>query len=1023
MVQSAPRGSVLRASLLLSVASLVSLSVPSSAQETTETVVVTGSRIPQTGLYSSSPVTAVGQQEMKFEGTSSVETLINNLPQSFADFGQNASNGATGTATVNLRGLGSARTLVLIDGRRLLPGDIAFPVPDLNQIPAALVDHVEVLTGGASAVYGSDAEAGVVNFIMRKDFEGVEFDGQYTVNQAGNDNSDFDKWNTGTGFPSAPEGWWGGETDDATLILGVNTPNGKGNVTAYLGFRNSEPVLESKRNFSACSLSAARSVAGGPFDHLACAGSANYNLWVSLDDYYAGVNYNNFQEGTGAPGSGFFVPYTGAPDQKFNYGPLNYLQRPDTRYTGGFFAHYEVAPQLDLYSQFMFTDDHSVAQIAQGGSFLGNYFNINCDNPLMTDAERHQLCGFDTGAQGVGCDPTGDTGACNLTVGQALVAIGRRDLEGGFRTTELRHTGYRMVIGARGDLGSGWSYDLYAQYSTTLFESLQAGNWSQQRIINALNVDPATGQCFVAEQGIDTTCVPLDIFNGFGSVAPDMLNYVQATSITTGYTEEQVVSGSLSGDLGQYGLKSPWAKDSVGIALGAEYRAEYLKLDPSRDLIIGDIAGNGGKTLPVPRSGFNVAEGFGELRVPIVQGMPFVNDLSVNAGYRYSSYNISGSVDSYKYGAEWQPIDDFRLRASYQRAVRAPNVLELFAPANVVLFAGQDPCAATGGDSTIINNCQTAGGIQHAQVPNPDAGILICPAAQCNNQKGGNINLVPEVSDTRSVGLVFTPTFLPGFTATIDYFAIKAAGFMPANGETPLPSNVILAACYGSAATATSQSIACPLVFRDPGTHSIHTTNGFVQDLATNAGALRTKGFDFEANYQVDLGDWMGPYGTLAANFVGTKLDELQFTPIPGYLSYDCAGLFGITCGTPTPEWRHKLRLTWTTPWDFDFSLNWRHLSGVDLDQNTDQALLAGPSDKVDSHLDAFDYFDIAVNWSVREGISLHAGVNNVFDKDPPVVDANVFGVSAPPFGNGNTFPGVYDSLGRTIFVGLTIKY
>jgi outer membrane receptor protein involved in Fe transport len=587
-----------------------------------------------------------------------------------------------------------------------------------------------------------------------------------------------------------------------------------------------------------------------------------------------------------------------------------------------------------------------------------------------------------------------------------------------------------MVVGAKGDLGSGWSYDIYGLYGTTLFEQFQAGNWSQQRIINALNVDPATGQCFVAEQGIDPTCVPLDIFNGFGSITPAMENYVNATSLQQGYTEEQVVSGSLSGDLGQYGIKSPWAKDSVGVAVGGEYRAEYLQLNPSRDLVIGDIAGNGGKTLPVPRSGFNVAEGFGEVRVPIVQGMPWVEDLSVNAGYRYSSYNISGSVDSYKYGAEWQPIDDFRLRASYQRAVRAPNVLELFSPANVVLFGGQDPCASPS-SPTVLANCLSGGGVAHAAVPNPGSGILSCPAAQCNNQVGGNINLVPEVSDTRSVGLVFTPTFLEGFTATIDYFAIKVAGYMPANGETGLPSPVILSACYGDAATPASQGFACNLVFRDPQNHSIHTINGFVQDLATNAGALRTKGFDFEANYQVDLGDWIGPYGSLAANFVGTKLNELQFTPVPGFLSYDCAGLFGQVCGTPSPEWRHKLRLTWTSPWDFDFSVNWRHLSSVDLDLNTSNPLLNGACgasgfpcpDLSDAHIGAFDYFDLAVNWNVHQGVSLHAGVNNVFDKDPPILDSNNYGISAPPFGNGNTYPGVYDSLGRTIFVGATIKY
>jgi len=292
--------------------------------------------------------------------------------------------------------------------------------------------------------------------------------------------------------------------------------------------------------------------------------------------------------------------------------------------------------------------------------------------------------------------------------------------------------------------------------------------------------------------------------------------------------------------------------------------------------------------------------------------------------------------------------------------------------------------------------------------------------------------LVPERSDTRSVGVVLTPTFLSGFTATIDYFAIKVAGYMPANGETGLNPNTILAACYGSAATAASQGFACSLVFRDPTLHTIHNQLfGFVQDVATNAGAMRTKGFDFEANYQVDLDDWVGPYGSLAFNFVGTKLDTLQFTPIPGFQSYDCTGLYGVTCGTPAPDWRHKLRLTWTTPWDFDFSVAWRHMSSVGLDLNTSNALLNGVCgtsgfpcpDLVDGHIPAYDYVDLAVNWNVREGISLHAGVNNLFDKDPPVLDSNNYGISAPPFGNGNTYPQVYDSLGRTVFVGATIKY
>ncbi|MBV9062846.1 MAG: TonB-dependent receptor, partial [Alphaproteobacteria bacterium] len=323
---------------------MAGLSVPASAQETTETVVVTGSRIPQTGLYSSSPVTAVGQQEMKFEGTSSVETLINNLPQSFADFGQTASNGATGTATVNLRGLGSARTLVLIDGRRLLPGDIAFPVPDLNQIPAALVDHIEVLTGGASAVYGSDAEAGVVNFIMRKDFEGVEFDGTWSEAQHDQHNGVIEAATkaANTGIPiNLPTGsTWDGRNVDATVMMGINSPNGKGNVTAYAGYRNVEALTQNKRDFSDCvTLTNFYAVPPTkPFQNFFCGGSSTNpgGRFVPL----TGPHQFASEEATG---NGTFVPFN-IGQFGFNFAPYNFLQRPDERYTGGVMGHYEVNP-------------------------------------------------------------------------------------------------------------------------------------------------------------------------------------------------------------------------------------------------------------------------------------------------------------------------------------------------------------------------------------------------------------------------------------------------------------------------------------------------------------------------------------------------------------------------------------------------------------------------------------------------------------------------------------------------------
>jgi len=998
----------LRSVLLLGAASAATVVTvaPASAQTAgggnVETVVVTGSRIPQTGLYSASPVTAVGQQEMKFEGTTDMSTLINNLPEAFADQNSTVTNGGTGTANADLRGLGSRRTLVLVNGTRLMPGDPAVPVADLDTIPAALVDHVEVLTGGASAVYGSDALAGVVNFIMRKDFEGIEVDGQYTVNEADNTNTYIRSLVSAAGFGEAPQNIWDGSTSDATLIMGTNTANDKGNVTAYLGYRDTQPILSGARDFSSCALiSESITSFGEPANGgLGCVGSSNFNRWESLDN---GGDF--FQTGTGKPGSGQFIPYTGTAAEHFNFGPLQYLQRPDTRYTGGFFAHYQENKELDVYSSFMFTDDHTVEQLAPGGLFLGSGAvsgaadEINCSNPLMTQQERSKIC-----------SNPGQT--------QALLFIGRRNIEGGDRQTDLRHTAYRMQIGARGDLGDGWSYDVYGQYGLTLFQEIVRNNMSISRVQNALEVDPLTGQCFAAEpnaNGIiaDAKCVPLDIFNGIGSISQAAQNYVAQTSFQQGFTQEQVVSGSLTGDLGAYGLQSPWAKNPVAVSIGGEWRNEELELNVSRDFFANDTFGAGGATLPVPESGFSVTEGFTEVKVPIVQGMPWVEDLTFNGGYRYSSYSIAGSTNAWKAGLEWQPIDDFRLRASQERAVRAPNVVELFSPANVVLFSGQDPCFT-----------QTTG--QCANVKNAGTLLLQCPASQCNNQVGGSTLLKPETGDTKSIGVVFTPTFIDGFTATIDYFDIRVSKFI-----NPIGSNIILGECYGSGATAATEAIFCPLVHRNA--FGQIYGGGFVQNLTENTGFLLTKGLDFEANYTTDLGMvGMAGAGSMDFNFVGTYLDSLTTEPVapPGSIgTYECAGLYGTVCGSPSPKWRHKFRITWTSPWDVDFSLNWRHISGVDFDSNTTNPLLngvcGGPcGDIADNHLSSFEYFDLATNWQVREGVSLRAGVNNIMGREPPIMDTNSIGASSlAGFGNGNTYPGVYDSLGRTIFVGATIKY
>jgi iron complex outermembrane receptor protein len=1008
-----------------------------------ETVIVTGSRIPQTGVTSASPVVVVGREEFKFEGTTDVTTLINNLPAAFASQNANLSNGATGTSNVNLRDLGASRTLVLVNGSRLMPGDPQDVAADINVIPAALVDHVEVETGGASAVYGSDALAGVVNFILRKNFEGIEADGTYSITQ--NDNSTA-RWRDLTqaqidlgspGYAQAPNGIWNGQTEDATLLLGVNSPNDKGNVSVYLGYRSVAAVLEQSREYSECAL-----VPAAQGD--ACAGSTNYNHWLSFDNAFAGAPYDFFETGSGKTGSGKFTPFTDAPNQLYNFNPSNYFQRPDTRYTGGFFGHYDESKELEIYANFMFADDDSVAQIAPSGLFPGSGTQpdftvyVNCSNPLLTAQENETLCGqlpkdvlvtangrsFWNGAGNAPALSGNPFGAA----GQADLLIARRDFEGGDRTFSLRHTSYRMQIGFKGDLDANWSYNVYAQEGFTEFAQSTTGEISASRVQNALEVDPATGKCYAAESGNSLSCVPLDIFNGIGSITPAMLNYVNATSQQTGWTEEKIVSGSMTGDLGAWGARSPFARDAAVAVLGAEYRQENLSFQPDYEYRTGDIEGSA--PIPaVPGAGFNVSEAFGEVQLPVIQHVPLIEDATLKGGYRYSSYSAAGATNTWYAAADWQPIDDIRYRASLQRAVRAPNVLELFTPQITEGFfstyPGSDPCATI-----------TTG--QCAKVPNAGTQLLFCPASACNDQVGGNSGLRPETSNTRSAGIVLTPRFLDGFTATVDWWDIDVSNYI-----SVLPVQEILDQCYGPAATKNSEAYFCPFVHRTPS--GMLYGQGYLSDDSINTGYLKTKGVDFELNYQTDMDDWSGmKEGTIALNLVGTWLDTLVNEPVPAspltahsasQSAYNCAGLYGVICGTPAPRWRHKLRLTWSMPYDVQVSLQWRFIGAVKFDADTTSPLLgggpgivpcpgssisvAGFQDCSDARISSYSFFDLSTAWQVRSGVELRAGVNNLFDVEPPILTE----FAPTPFSNGNTITGLYDVLGRTIFVAATIKY
>ena len=960
-------------------------------------IVVTGTRIPSPNLTSVAPITTVGSADIKAQGVTRIEDITNSLPQVFAGQGSSITNGSNGTATVNLRGLGSSRTLVLIDGRR------AQPTPtDLNFIPAALVERVDVLTGGASATYGADAISGVVNFMMLKNFEGVRLDAQYSGYQHDNNNSAGQAALTAAArtaiIPSQyaiPGNTFGGEGSQVSLIIGANAPDGKGNVTAYATYRQNNAILEANRDYSACTFS---SSATG----FNCAGSGTAYP-ARVGSYLVDpTTFNTFRPRVAT--------------DVFNYGPANYYMRPDERYSLGAFAHYEIAPWADAYMDTMFMQDNSTAQIASGGIFAAT-FSVNCANPFLTAQERGLLNA--TAATGGGTCATNPNGTFSGTVSRRLLPSEQTG-----RLTQYIHNDFRIVTGLKGDLGKNWNYDGYLQLGAVQVNNKQSGNFNTTRINQSLNaiIGPnGTPICNPAGNP-DAGCVPMNIFSA-ATISPAAINFLSIQSYNNTNISERVASLAFTGKLGDYGIKSAWANDGVGVAFGAEYRREHL--DNSADFLStnGLVNGNGGAAAPTNGS-FDVYELFGEARIPLISDMPFAKDVSLELGYRFSDYSSVGNTNTYKVAGEWEVVDGVRFRGGYNRAVRAPNINELYQTQTVALDGNSDPCAGLAANAAAnaakIANCAAIFHLTTAQV----LGIEANPANQYQGLQGGNPNLKPEISDTYTGGVVWQPKFIPGLNMSADYFNIKVDQFISGYGAT-----LILNQCVN-----TGSPTFCNLVHRDAAGSLWLSNQGYVQDTALNTGSLKTSGVDVNLAYRTDLSAWgLGDNGSVSAAMIGTWLDTLITQPLPGGPSYDCAGLYGVTCNggsnlVPAAKWRHKAALTWNTPYSYgdwfkslSLRVQWRYFGKVSLDAYDSNPLLnnVGNQFAVEKNLPAQNYIDLTANFTVHNNLNVRVGVQNVFDKDPPLIGTNCPGTSC----NGNTFPQAYDALGRYMYVGLTADF
>jgi len=1001
--------------------------------EETETIVVTGTRLTSKNVTSSSPVQTVTEQAFDVIGAVDTIDLLNTLPAFTRAQDTSFANGANGTSTLDLRGLGSIRTLVLVNGKRLPPGS---PTPggypsDINLIPAQLIQRVEVVTGGASAVYGSDAVAGVANFIMKRDFVGFEIDGLFGFNQSNNNSPDAQRRLVAAGITPRTGSDTGNPTVDVSAVFGASLEGGRGNVTGYVRYLRNDGLNQSERDFSQCAL----------------------GLFANSDATCIGATTGPFPTNfvlnpVFAPGSTTAVPlrnpdgsilldangnprtsgsFALQPDgtlrdgaNTFNFNPFNPLRRQVTRINAGFSGYYNLTDSIEAYAEFGFTKSQSPQIIAPSGGFGSEINRLNCDNPVLTTQQRQLFCGSDSLTGPWPRDPDGDR--------YVQAQVQRRFVEGGPRTDDRTLTNFRTVYGVKGDIADNVKFDVYGQWAQTSLDRVQTNNVTRTPLLNALDIvtDPATGQpaCRVAVQGTDRNCVPfITNYNPNGTNDPRLAAYLDTPTLTRGQTSQTVFGGTLQSDLGAFGIASPWAEDGISLLIGAEYRKERLVTRPDATASSGQLLAGAGALLPGDGQ-TEVTEIFAETSIPLVQGQPFFDSLAFTGAVRRSEYksrnNLTGqrggnfSPVSYALGLSWAPVKELRLRGQYQRAIRAPNILELFLPVNTGLANVSDPCAGFAGGSNPptrpLDQCIRTGVTAALYGSIPPSG------AQVNIRTGGNPNLQPEVADTVTLGAVFQPTFISNLSISLDYFNIRVKGAVGT-----VPAVFTIERCLD-----TGEPQFCNLIFRGPdGSLTFRGAEpSFVDQRTQNIAGLSTSGLDAQISYGHDI----GKLGRLNWNYAATYLFTFKTNPVAGSITTNCVGKYDLQCELPRFRYRHSLTTTWRTPWTVDLAVNWRYQSAVDrifsINPTTGVPVTwtdAGRANWTGARLNAESYIDLTAFWNITSKAQIRAGVRNLLDNDPPAVPQ--FGPSPSFTVEGNTVSGVYEAVGRFIFVGANFRF
>ena len=953
----------------------------------TEAIVVTGSRISNPNLELASPVSVVSSDELELAQTNVAEEFLRELPSAVPSVGSAVNNGNGGASFVNLRGIGSVRNLVLLDGRRFTPADTTGRV-DLNNIPLAVIERTEVLTGGATTTYGADAIGGVVNFITKRDFEGLEATASQQITEEGD-----------------------GNVFRTDVTIGANFDDGRGNAVLSLGYQEQDAVFQGDRDFSLFNIG---SFSGEP------SGSSN-----AIPAVIVGPTPQGFgqiaPDGIGYRDGDFYAP--------FNFNPFNIFLTPFERYNLYSSARYEVADDIEVFAQGVFSRQTVSTIIAPGGSFFNTY-QLNLNNPFIPQALADAYCaGLGLTAaecaagQNTQFGPTLPDGTANPDYVEFGTQVRRRTPEAGSRTSDFTTTLFNFVAGVRGNLTDTVNWEVSGTYGESEQIQRQGGFARFDRLQQSLLAIPGdgTGPVCIDQSG---GCAPINLFGALGNLGTQeaidyVFNLTQQVITAASLTQVQAL---IDGDLGFGFTDTP-----VAFAVGAEYRkytASQLSDEASKTP--GAVVGGGGAAPDIDGQ-YDVKDVFGELVIPLIED-GFVRDLTLELGARYSDYSISGGEFTWKAGGTFSPIDEITFRGNYQRSSRAPNIGELFTP--VVTGLGNlanDPCAGAApvNNAALRATCISQivrGGATPAQAAGIIGRILNPAAGQVNITTGGNLNLGVENATTWTVGAIIEPIY--NLSLTVDYFNIKIEDAISAPTVGDINSG-----CYDAPSP---DNFFCQLISRSAFNGGLDGSPNEVQGFIlnqTNAGTIKTDGIDVSLRYRTDLTD------TIGFRFAtdGTWTNKNEFEAFPGTGFRDCVGYYSINCGSIQPEFVFNTRATFSFDDIVDVSLLWRYLDGVEFEPR--QRAIDGDAfigtlpegtgpvagQEVDFNtIEAENYFDLSARFSATENIDFVFTVTNLFDNKPTIVGSDIGSTS---FNSGNVYPSTYDALGRRYAAAVKLRF